>query len=461
MKKIALLVFDIENNLGGILGYIQNLCSGLEENGCRVRIIYATWRDKRISRQTRVAVVKDIGQGLIIRMRKDRIHLLSDDSHTYPYRGKLAGRLKEELQEYDGVILVSSVPSVGDRHHRKNLDWVEVLEHGRPMIGIVHDCHWVRYSPRILKVRDRFTSLVAVHPAAYSSLSNYPGRSVCIVNPFDISPVKKRYEKRNDWICLTSWFKRWKHVDDGVRTAPYLAPVHLFAVGGGIEYHYMTATLKSREDYGGRYYDTYKAKIVGYQWKGGDPDFRGRWHGRNIFEVARNSGNFTYLGFKVGEALEEVQARCLGIVDFSYHYKWGEHFNRVIVEGMIRHCVPFARPYGISDNDEGKGLVFGPDSVVMIPEDASPKAVAEIIKSTLRDESLCRSIVRKNFEKLLQFDRKVVARNMLKLLQGRTDVGLLPIQFGRPDKKAMEALKEYSAIRRYPRTKRFPRLSVS
>lgn len=461
MKKIAIVLFEVVNEFGGILNHTVNLAHGLRENGCRVDIFYPLWRERVTVRKTSGKLI-DAGLGLQVRISEkgDRGVLTADEDTAIAYKGwEQAEALREQLSEYDGVI-VEMVPSFGDQKRRKDSDWLRVLSHGRPMVNLVHDSHWIRFYPWILKLQDRITALSAVHPAAFHSATNWPGRVACVVNPFDISQRKVSVEKNWDWLCVTSFFKRWKHVDDGVRAVPYLKPLHLWCMGGGIEYYNMKAEMQTSRNYRGTYYESYKNKLLRYIWKENDPSFKEKWFGKKIWDVALDSGHFHYMGMRVGKTVDSLQEHCGGLIDFSYQKKWGEHFNRVIVEAMLHRCIPFARPYGISDNAEGKGVVFGPDNVVLIPEEASPKRTAEIIKSAMRDETLREELIARNLKDIRLFDRRVVALQFLQLLQGNLNVGLFGVVQGQPDKEVFKAMKATKAIVRFPRSKRFPRLRI-
>lgn len=461
MKKIAILLFEAKNSLGGLLPSTQNLLEGFRElgHGVQVRIFHAEWREALSESllRRRVESSTDLGHGLLYRKQGNQIQLTSDSRHSRPYGGKAAYALRDELAEYDGVILSSSIPSYGSKISREDQDWKIVLDHGKPMVGIIRDCHWLRLHPNLMQLRDKFVCLAGVHPAAYQSLKNFPGPITCQVNPFDISLAEEEYEK--DWgaVCISTWAKKWKHIEDIVRAVPYLKSVKLHFAGGGIELYYMQAT-KGRKEYTGLDYETYAKKLKYYEWHKGDEDLRQEWRGKKIWDVALET-NMEFYGFLAGKKLHKLQSRCGGLVDPSYHKDWGEHFNRVIVEAIIHHSIPFARPYGISDNKKGEGIIFGPRNVVLIPEDAAPKRTAEIIESSMKDSSLRKEIIRRNLSKLEIFDRRIVARHYIRLLEG--DLNVMPeitqgVTQGKLDEKSKLAWEKVPI--RSPRTiRRFPR----
>ena len=167
--------------------------------------------------------------------------------------------------------------------------------------------------------------------------------------------------------------------------------------------------------------------------------------------MAEAEGNFHYVGFKLGRAIEKLQETSGGLADFSYHYSWGEHFNRVLIEAMLVRSLPFARPFGISDNKRGEGRVFGSENAVLIPEEASPRLTGEIIRDAMQDKVLQREIIERNLKKLEMFDRATVAKNYIRLLKGKDNVGLFGVTEGYPDEKVRKYLEQFDAIHRFPR----------
>jgi len=463
MKRIAVLLFEVFNNLGGILPSTYHTCKGLEEAGYEPFIFHAEWKDRKYDRPE--GSYKNVGFGLRTSTSKglERIRMFASPKHTFLYRGRSCARdLRDALSEYDGVILSSSIPSIAAKKMGGNNDWKIVLQHGKPMIGMVRDCHWSRLSPHIFPYRHLFQAFVGVHPAAFNSLKNMPWKIACQPNPHDTSLYGREYEKNWEEVCITSWFKQWKHIDDALRAVPYMKPIRLRIAGGGIEHSYMEAAKKNpdrpREDFNlESTYRSWQNKMRFYSWKENDKSVRDKWIGKSIWEVAERSGNFTYEGFLLqGRQLDDLQSECGGLFDPSYHYDWGEHFNRTMIEAILHHSIPFMRPYGISDNAEGQGKIFGPDNAVMIPETASPKRIGEIIRSSMNDRKLKRDLKAANAEKVQMFNRTYVARQYIKLLEGK-EAGLFGIQEGKLDEKTLFRLNKLGLIRRFPRTFRFPR----
>jgi hypothetical protein len=450
VKKIAILIFEITNNLGGILPSTINTCKGLEEAGYEPTVFHAEWKTRVYARPE--GTFREVGYGLRTDRAYDRARMFADPTHTWLYKGRSPSlALREALSGYDGVILSNSIPSLVAKKMRDNRDWQTVLQHGKPMIAMVRDCHWSLLALHILPFRHLFQAFVGVHPAAFESLKTMPWKIACQVNPHDISLYKRVYEKNWDEVCITSWFKAWKHIDDIIRAVPFFKNMRLRVAGGGIEYNYMKAAMTNPDGHGKG--ALFKKKTDFYSWKEGDRSVREEWIGKSIWEVAEKSKKFRYEGFLLGRPLDNIQSNCGGLIDPSYHYKWGEHFNRVMIEAILHRSLPFVRPYGISDNAEGQGRIFGPDNAVMLPEKASPKRLAEIICSSMKDVSLRKGILKANKHKLAMFDRKRVAKEYIKLLEGRREGGLFGIQEGKLDEKTFEKADRLDLL-----TSRFPRI---
>tara|TARA_R110000787_G_scaffold205921_2_gene316181 strand:- start:481 stop:924 length:444 start_codon:yes stop_codon:yes gene_type:complete len=100
--------------------------------------------------------------------------------------------------------------------------------------------------------------------------------------------------------------------------------------------------------------------------------------------------------------------------------KIGDHFNRVIVDGIIEGAIPIARNYGVATNPEGEGEVFKPyENYMMVPHDASPLDFAAVIEETINMHPEIVREMQENNKKLLQhFERERVALQYLSLANG-------------------------------------------
>jgi len=454
--KIAMLMFELPEYGGGVVPYVDDLYQGFRERGYQVDFLYAVGHKGRdtISRREHFSgkIVK-LSCGLLAKISKDRAQLSARNRCTRYFSGRdHALTLRNELEENYTDLIVCNAPTQG---LAQTDDWATAIDVRIPKVCIAHDSEYLRNYPWILK--GRFDAFVSVHPGTFWAMMKFPTMNCCILNPFDISASEEKLEKDWNLICNTSMYRSWKHNEDGIRMAPFLSPVKMLSTGGGIELSYLKAQLKPEDEYTGKSYEAYRMKLFHYTWKYADEDCNPKWVGRRIWNVALDSDCFEHLGFlETAEDVAKLQARCGGQVDFARHNR-GEHFNRVTVEGIIHRCIPFARPRGVSDNDEGRGIIFGPENIVMLPMDAGPKRMAEIIKSSLADKALRKEIAERNLEKLKLFDRKNVAVEFVKLLDGRMSVGVFGVHHGKPDKNVIRKMRDLDIFPRFPRLKRFPR----
>jgi|TARA_R110002020_G_scaffold123057_2_gene279056 glycosyltransferase involved in cell wall biosynthesis len=201
-------------------------------------------------------------------------------------------------------------------------------------------------------------------------------------------------------------FKGWKHVDDLVRAIPHLpSSFQKRMAGGGIEHNYMTSKDKCKENY-----------FVSPE---RDPDIEYQHHGKKIWDVALQYG-MEWHGYlteaQVRQHLREV--KCIIDPSWSVAYsKIGDHFNRVIVDGIIEGAIPIARNYGVATNEEGEGEVFKPsENYMMVPHDATPQEFASVIIETINLNQDWVEDIQENNRKLLQhFERERVALQYLSL----------------------------------------------
>jgi hypothetical protein len=178
--------------------------------------------------------------------------------------------------------------------------------------------------------------------------------------------------------------------------------------GGGIEHNYMTSKDKCKPQY--------------FVTPEKDPQISYLHHGRKIWDVALEHGMqwFGYLSeAQVREKLRTV--KCVIDPSWSVAYaKVGDHFNRVVVDGIIEGTIPIARNYGISTNEEGVGEVFRPyENYMMVPHDAEPAEFAKVIEETINmDKGLVEDIQNNNRILLNHFEKERVGLQFLSLAHG-------------------------------------------
>ena len=342
----------------------------------------------------------------------------------FAYKGaENIARWKEKASRYDLLLWQIAVPTK-QRQNRGNLDWLRLydLPTSVKQIAHVHDGNLWQGSPHIYEIASRLTGCVAVHPCAYHSLARVPVARALMPSPqADIERRMRQADsiRRGGPIVEPSGFlslqtfKGWKRVDDLVRAIPYMGDYEKLVAGGGIQYYYMTSETKLKNEY----------RVS----PGRDPDADPRFHGKPIWTHAVDHG-MRYLGYISNASREVMLSEANMLIDPSWSKRYaeiGDHFNRVVVDGIIAGACPVARNLGISTNEAGEGELFKAwRNYAMIPWNATPREFAEIVNHVegMPDERTY--IVERAREELLpHFDNRVAAQTLIDLASGREDAG--------------------------------------
>lgn len=408
-KKIALLVWPIDN-IGGIWNSCYHLIEGFREIDVTCVPFLMKYRGKsksmRVAENTKHKIFKS-GWGYRISKTQFNLHLADD--LIIPYDDNDIGYCREILSDFDAVI-VRSFPTMAKRQI-DDRTWPKILKMKKKrVVGVIPDALLLKSHAWVAWALEHLYCLVGIHPASYKTLGELPCRRVMILNPYDLTRINDDVEDRKDRIMMSVWFKKWKRMHEFLRAVPFVDPSIAMAIcGGGIEYHYLTSENKCPDE---------------YYWHKKDPDCQKSFVGRKIWDVAEEHPGFWFLRFQPEDIRNGLFSKSKFVADFSYHYDWGEHFNRVFIEAMIQGCVPIARPYGISDNAEGKGEVFSGKNCILIPEESSPMESAEIMNEAMEDDKTRLKIIKRNDEMLPIFARSNIAKQYYRLLfTDREDIG--------------------------------------
>jgi hypothetical protein len=184
--------------------------------------------------------------------------------------------------------------------------------------------------------------------------------------------------------------------------------IEKYVAGGGIEYRYMTSKEKCKEKY-------FVSREL-------DPHISEHFIGEKIWDVALLH-RMEWLGYIHPEEVDQRMKTLRCVIDPSWsknYAKIGDHFNRVVVDGIMRGLIPIARNLGISTNLEGEGEVFTPNkNYVMVPFDAKPKEFGEIVENTINLSSYqATEYYENNLELLPLFERKKIAQEYIDLGNG-------------------------------------------
>ena len=410
--KILITIYDI-NNPGGIVNHIENLISGLIELGHEVNFVQLLWKDKAKGRTTKFP--ERFTENQLGMLYHQKAGWIFPAEKRIAYKGQYnTQRWKDFAEQYDLIIWEVPVPTK-QQQNRGNLDWLEVynLSPSVKQIGIVHDGNLRKSYPWIQNVKQHFNGLACVHPCAYHGADVIEIPRALILNPQDLSDVSPLSEMdwryRSKGFLSLQTFKGWKHVDDLIRAIPHMShDIEKYVAGGGIEYRYMTSKEKCKEKY-------FVSREL-------DPDISEHFIGQKIWDVALLH-RMHWLGYIHPEEVDRrmKQLRCVIDPSWSKNYaKIGDHFNRVVVDGIMRGLVPIARNLGISTNEEGIGEVFKPNkNYVMIPYDANPKEFGQIVEDTINlSPYKAQEYHDNNLELLPLFERTKIAQEYIDLGNG-------------------------------------------
>lgn len=400
----VMMVMHTFNNFGGIINHAEHLMAGLKELGHDVTFAYLKG-NKSVKPVEIPTSLKDgweigIGSGYPVHQ---------GDGWIAPYYSYIVkdsiNKFVKDANEHD-LVIWQSIFGFKNKLTEQNLDWLPMIEKVKTkQIAIVHDANLKKLYPWIKLFEKHFTGLACVHPAAYNSADFMDVPRAMILNPQDIGgiPETPLFSNLENKVLSIQTFKRWKRVDDLVRSVPYMPSVEVSVGGNGMEAAYMMSKDKCKDEY--------------YCTEEYDPDASKDRLGKRIWENAENAGNFKYLGFISGSKRDEMLSTTKFLVDPSWSNTYGEHFNRVVIDAMRIGIVPIAVNYGVSDNEEGMGVVLKAGiNYCMLKKSFTPKEYGEAIAEYCDiSEEQYKVMQDNNYELIKQFDRKVIAQHYIDL----------------------------------------------
>lgn len=410
--KVLICFFDI-NDFGGILNNQEALYKGLLELGHSVENVFLYWKPSVKPGTSERGIEESLfGGKLDYEVGWTRMP-------RFAYRGKEnIERWKEYASKFDLIIWQIPVPPK-TKESQGNMDWLELYNVPVKQIVYVHDGNMLKSYPHIYSIVKHLTGAVGVHPCAYNSLARLPVKRAMALSPqmnikARIKAADAAKKKRDGWFSLQT-IKVWKHVDDVVRAVPHMGTYRKILAGKGLHYHYMTSLEKIKPEY-----------IIQ---RGRDPDIDEKLIGERIWDTAIKYG-MKHIGWVNNEQREAKLHRACCLIDPSWALslaRLGDHFNRVVIDGIIGGAAPIARNLGVATNDEGIGELFKPDvNYLMIPYDATPKEFAQMV-----DEYVDPSF-KKNRERMIaetrthllpHFDYLKTAQTFIDLAKGETMAG--------------------------------------
>ena len=398
-----MMVMHTFNNFGGIINHCEHLMAGLKELGHEVTFAYLK-PNKQVKAVEIPTTLKEgyevgIGSGYPVHQ---------GDGWIAPY---YSYKVKESIDQFvkdankHDLVIWQSIFGFKNKDTEQDLSWLPMIKDVNvPQVPIIHDANLKKLYPWIKLFEHKFSGLACVHPAAYESADFMDTPRALILNPQDIAGVPETppFSGRENKLLSIQTFKRWKRVDDLIRAVPY-TDTKVLVGGYGIEAAYMMSKDKCKEEY--------------FATKEYDPDVTTDREGKRIWENAENSGNFEYLGFISGAKRDEILATSKFLVDPSWSNTFGEHFNRVVIDAMRIGTVPIAINFGVSNNEEGMGVVLKAGiNYCMIKKGSTPKEYGQAITNFCNmSEADYRQMQLNNYELIKQFDRKVIAQHYIDL----------------------------------------------
>jgi glycosyltransferase involved in cell wall biosynthesis len=390
-------------DLGGIINHTEQLIGGLSDLGHTVHLKELVWANNANAQRKEAewsygpsGIPHHQGKGWNFE-RRDRI----------PYKGGAnLSSAKQILEGYDLIIWTVPVPSK-NRNNLGNNDWPELynLDPRVKQIAFVHDGNAQKGSSHIVAIQDHLSAIACVHPCALNGASFVDAPRALVLNPQE-NPVREHmdWEDKAPGFVNMQTFKAWKHVHELVKAIAYMPARQVNEMrdiaGLGIEYRYMTSEDKCKE----AYFHTAPDK---------------EFYAERIWDAALANG-MTHHDYWDETEVDDWLSRSRILVDPSWsnnYSKIGGHFNRVVVDAMIRGCVPIALSKGMGDELFEAGVNY----VEVFPED--PQEYADIIIEAGNMTSIqSRRFIEANREILPLFDRKRIAQQVIDLTHGNAKV---------------------------------------
>lgn len=391
-------------DLGGIINHTEQLIGGLKDLGHDVTFKELVWSTRANGTGKKgdwitgpSGIPHDQGKGWKFDSR-DRI----------AYRGPALTGAIQQLEEFELIIWTVPVPSK-NKNNVGNSDWVplyEDLPKNVKQMAFVHDGNARKGSSHIMAIEQHLSGIACVHPCALGGTSFTTTPRALVVNP-QHDPIRSypAWDIKQRGFVNMQTFKAWKHAHELVEAIAYMpkkGDAEFREIAGlGIEYRYMTSEDKCKPQY---FHSS---------------DTEEWFQGWKFWEAAEANG-LTHHGYWNSDEVEAWLNAGRVLVDPSWsnnYSKIGGHFNRVVVDAMIRGMVPVARSLGMGDEVFKAG-----EHYVEIPQDADAQEYADTIleASNMGIKQADRYILAAQ-ELLPQFDRKAVAQRLIDLAHGEIE----------------------------------------
>jgi glycosyltransferase involved in cell wall biosynthesis len=385
-------------DLGGIINHTEQLIGGLKDLGHAVDLKELVYSERTNGQGKSGSFEHNGPSGIAFSQQKGWNFGRTD---RIPYKGSAnLMSARQLLNGYDLVIwTVPVVPK--NKVHLGNADWPALYDLGpnTKQIAFIHDGNARSGSPHLLHIQDHLQGVACVHGCALKGSDFLSVPRALILNP-QFMPVREYYpwqDKMSGFVNMQT-FKAWKHVHELIESIAYMPrkhPVELREVAGkGIEYQYMTSVDKCKDAY-------FHGEKFGY---------------RKFWDEALDNG-MTHHDYWTTAEVDTWLSKARVLVDPSWSKKYsqvGGHWNRVVVDAMIRGCVPVAQSRGMGDE-----LFVAGEHYVDLGKARDAADYADIILETSHLHASAANHIIGNCQDLLpMFDRKTVAQQVIDLAMG-------------------------------------------
>lgn len=393
-------------DLGGIINHTEQLIGGLKDLGHTVHLKELVYANHASTMRREGSF--EVGPSGIPFHQGKGWNFNSRDRLAYKTTAHMNSAI-QILNGYDMVIWTVPVPPK-NKSHMGNHRWPELydLKPEVKQVAFIHDGNARSNSLHLQHVAHHLSGLACVHECALNGANFLPIPRALVLNPQE-NPVREVQDWRNKRAGFVNMqtFKAWKHVHELIEAIAYMPDKHpeeLREVAGkGIEYQYMTSEEKCKPDY---FHPSYEEE---HHW----------FDGMKIWDAALGSG-MTHHDYWSTQEVDEMLTQARVLVDPSWSAKYskiGGHWNRVVVDAMIRGAVPVAHSLGM-----GKSLFKAGQHFIDLEPARDAQDYADIVIAAGNMNKMEAQHYRDYAMELLPlFDRKAVAQKLIDLAFGNTE----------------------------------------
>jgi len=389
-------------DLGGIINHTEQLAGGFKDLGHEVKLLEFVYADNAHD-QRKDAMFKVGPTGIPYHQGK---------GWNFPRRNRVPYKTsaglqtaRQILENFDLVVWTVPVPSK-NQQNKGNDRWPALYDLKNPIqIAFSHDGNAVQGYPHLMHVTDKLAGLACVHGAALGSTGHLDVPRALVLNP-QFRPIRPQTPwdiKRRGFVNMQT-FKAWKHAHELIEAIAYMpekgSTEYREVAGKGIEYQYMTSEDKCKPQY--------------------FHDQTDEWFSSMKFWDAALKNGMVHHDYWDDDAVDDILNDARVLVDPSWskkYSKFGGHWNRVVVDGMIRGCVPVAHKLGMGTEFFVPGVHY-----IDLSEARDAEDYSEIIQMAWSMDAHLADHYRNAATDLLpKFDRAVVAERTIALATGELD----------------------------------------